>query len=516
MVKWQKYIPNYLTKSKDEAMKKKYLNFIRGVSINKIGFTGVVLTTSSFVAMIFLELLRIAGVLTNAYIGLITYLLLPTLFVIGLVFIPFGWFKYKKESGKTAKELLDRQFTVEELEKNKLGSTLTRTVLIFTLVNVLFLSIASMRMLQFMDEPVFCGTACHSVMGPEWATYQVSPHSRVACVSCHVGEGVGALIDSKLNGTWQMISVTFNLLERPIPTPVHQLRPSRETCEKCHWPEKFYGSKIKSIVHYSTDEISSPKYTTLVLKIDSGEEVGKSGIHWHIGKSNQIRYASIEDEREEMLWVEVLKNNGTVKRFINKKHTDIEYNYKDVRIMDCVDCHNRATHIYEDPIDAVDKRIRKGLIDHSLPFVKREAVGAIISSFTTADLANQIIQNHILSFYRENYPNLLGTKGESIDKAISTLQNVYNTNIHYGMNVDWGVYPNFLGHKNGSGCFRCHNKDLVDEISTPIKSDCTMCHSILANDSPQPFTYLKNATNENRDSAMHVYLKNEFLEYSIK
>jgi len=135
MVKWQKYIPNYLTKSKDEAMKKKYLNFIRGVSINKIGFTGVVLTTSSFVSMIFLELLRIAGVLTNAYIGLITYLLLPTLFVIGLVFIPFGWFKYKKESGKTAKELLDKQFTIEELEKNKLGSTLTRTVLIFTTAN---------------------------------------------------------------------------------------------------------------------------------------------------------------------------------------------------------------------------------------------------------------------------------------------------------------------------------------------------------------------------------------------
>ena len=119
-------------------MKKKYLNFIRGVSINKTGKTGVVLATSSFVAMVFLELLRVAGVFTNAYIGLITYLLLPTLFVIGLILIPFGWMKYRKESGKTTKELLERQFTEEELEKNNIGSTLTRTVLIFTMANVLF------------------------------------------------------------------------------------------------------------------------------------------------------------------------------------------------------------------------------------------------------------------------------------------------------------------------------------------------------------------------------------------
>ena len=497
-------------------MKEKYLNFIRGVAINKIGKTGMVLTTSSFVAMIFLELLRVIGVLTNAYIGLITYLLLPTLFVIGLVLIPLGWFRSKKESGKTTKQLLERQFSKEELEKNNIGSSLVRTVLIFTMANILFLSIASMRMLNFMDEPEFCGTACHSVMGPEWATYQVSPHSRVKCVSCHVGEGVGALIDSKLNGTWQMISVTFDLLERPIPTPVHQLRPSRETCEKCHWPEKFYGSRIKSIVHYDVDEVSTPKYSTLVLKIDSGEEAGKSGIHWHINDANKIKYASVDDEREDILWVEISRKDGSIKRFTNKKLVGLNYDYSKQREMDCIDCHNRATHIYEDPKDAIDKRISKGLLDHSLPFIKREAYSAITSSFSKPDVANQIIQNHIIGFYRKNYPNLLGTKSKSIDRAIETLQKVYNTNIHYDMNVDWGVYPNFLGHKNESGCFRCHNNDLVDEAGIPVRNDCTMCHSILANDSPQPFTYLKDATNVNRDSVMHEYLKDEFLNSTIK
>ena len=497
-------------------MKKKYLNFIRGVSINKTGKAGVVLATSSFAIMIFLELLRVTGVLTSALVGLFTYLLFPTLFVIGLILIPIGWMKYKKSTGKSTKELIERQFSKEELENSRIGSTLTRTLLAFTFINLVFLSVASMRMLNYMEEPEFCGTACHSVMSPEWATYQVSPHSRVKCVDCHVGEGIGALVESKINGTWQMISVTFDLLERPIPTPVHQLRPASETCEKCHWPEKFYGSKIKSIVHYKSDEASTPKYTTLVLKVDSGEEVGKAGIHWHIDEGNEVRYASIDDKRKEILWVEVKQEDGSFKRFTNKKHTDINYSFDDERKMDCVDCHNRATHIYENPRDAVDKRIRKGLVDHELPYIKREALGAITSGFTTSDVADEIIKNHITSFYRDNYPNLLGTKGKSIDKTIATLQNVYNTNIHYGMNVDWGAYPNFLGHKNGSGCFRCHNNDLIDEVGTPIKNNCTMCHSILANDSPQPFTYLKDATNENRDSVMHEYLKDEFLEYSIK
>ena len=493
-------------------MKEKYLNFIRGVSINKTGKTGVVLATSSFVAMLFLELLRVTGVLTNAYIGLITYLLLPTLFVIGLILIPIGWIKYKKFTGKTTRELLKRQFTDDELQKSNMGSKLIRTVLIFTLLNVLFLAIASMRMLNFMDKPVFCGTACHSVMGPEWATYQVSPHSRVACVECHVGEGVGALIDSKLNGTWQMISVTLDLFERPIPTPVHQLRPARETCEKCHWPEKFYGSRLKSIVHYDKDENSTPRFTTLVLKIDSGEDVGKSGIHWHIDQENSVRYSSVDDKRQEMLWVEVKQKDGSFKKFTNRKLVDNETEDDNIRIMDCVDCHNRVTHIYEDPHDAVDQRIRKGLLDRSLPYIKREAFGALISSFTTTDKAKEIIHNRINGFYREKYPDLLGIKSESIDKAISTLQDVYATNVHYNMNVDWGAYPSYLGHKAESGCFRCHNNNLIDENNIPINSDCTLCHSILANDSPEPFTYLKQATNASRDSLMHEYLRDEFLK----
>ena len=220
-------------------MLKKYFDFIRRVSVDRFGKLGVILTTSSFVTLVILEIARLAGIITNTYAGLVTYMVFPVLFVLGLLLIPFGWYRLKKKTGKNTSELMQEKFDTEDTRGGFLGSKLIRTIGFFSAVNVLFLSAVSMQMLGFMDTPVFCGTACHSVMNPEWVTYQQSPHARVKCVDCHVGEGVDALIDSKLNGLWQIVSVTFDLLERPIPTPVHQLRPARETCEKCHWPEKI-------------------------------------------------------------------------------------------------------------------------------------------------------------------------------------------------------------------------------------------------------------------------------------
>jgi hypothetical protein len=49
-------------------------------------------------------------------------------------------------------------------------------------------------------------------MKPEYTAYQNSPHARVACVNCHIGPGANWFVKSKLSGTWQVISVTFNLV----------------------------------------------------------------------------------------------------------------------------------------------------------------------------------------------------------------------------------------------------------------------------------------------------------------
>jgi len=87
--------------------------------------------------------------------------------------------------------------------------------------------------------------------------YQEGPHSRVACVQCHIGPGAPWFVKSKMSGLRQVYAVTFNTHSRPIPSPVHDLRPARDTCEQCHWPEKFHGDKIRTIRTYADDEANT-------------------------------------------------------------------------------------------------------------------------------------------------------------------------------------------------------------------------------------------------------------------
>ncbi len=487
----------------------KYLNFVRGVSVNPVGKWGVTLVTASFVTFTLLELARLSGMLTNAYIGLITYMTLPAVFLAGLVLIPIGWRRYRKNLGRSTSELLRHRFDDTEVKGGFFGSRLFLSISSLTLLNVLFLTVASSRMLQFMDEPVFCGTACHSVMNPEWVTYQDSPHARVRCVDCHVGEGVDALVDSKLNGLWQIISVTFDLLERPIPTPVHQLRPARETCERCHWPAKFYGNRLRRIVRFRSDSASTPVYSTLAVKVDAGKISGERGIHWHVAARNQVTYASVGDERDEMIWVEVMRPNGSIKRYRNKRLADLPAEHERVRIMDCVDCHNRATHIYERPGDAVDQALALGHIDRSLPFIRRQAFRAVTASYADSVAAMEGIANELHGFYLR-YGERVASRTSAIDQAVEELRAIYNRNIHHGMKIGWGAYPSHIGHRGTAGCFRCHTSDLVAADGSHIEDGCTLCHSIVAMDSPDPFEYLQPLDSAGRDSVMQHYLRDEF------
>jgi len=488
----------------------RFRQFIRAISINWISKGGVILATSSFTIFIILEIARLLGIITGAFIGLITYLLLPLLFIIGLLLIPAGWRRYQKTTGNTIREILKERFEQDDTRATPFGSRIFQMVAGLTVVNLLFVGGAGLRMFKFMDEPRFCGTACHSVMNPEWTTYQDSPHARVKCVECHVGEGMGALIDSKLNGAWQMISVTFDLLERPIPTPVHQLRPTRETCEKCHWPDKFYGRRLKTISTFGTDENSTRQYTTLSLKIDSATG-RQGGIHWHIAAENEVRYASVDDKRERIIWVEVYQADGSCKRYTDPDLAQSTAKNNNVRILDCVDCHNRATHIYEYAARSIDKRIHSGLMNRGVPYLKQEALHTISKNYPDREAAFRGIANHIRGFYRRHYPEEAGQMLPAIDSVVGILQAIYARNIHPEMKITWGSYPDHIGHRGDGGCFRCHNSQLVDKDGKHISFDCTLCHSLLAYDSDEPFKFLQRADPDDRENSIHEYLKREFL-----
>ncbi len=489
-------------------MFRRYLKFVRALSIDRLGRAGVVLVTSSAVMFLLFLAGNLTGVITNAYVGLISFMVLPALFVLGLILIPLGWYRTRRETGLSLRELVAQRFGERELEETPLGAPLIRTLLVMTGINVLILAVASVAGLHFMDQPNFCGTACHTVMNPEWVTYQQSPHARVACVECHVGEGVRAHVDAKLNGLRQIWLASTGTFRRPIPTPVHTLRPARETCERCHWPEKFYGSRLKTIVHYADDEASTPRFTTLNLKVDS--HGGEGGIHWHVARDVRVRYASLDDMRREMIWVEVDRPDGTSTRYVNRR-LDEQPRAEDIRTMDCVDCHNRATHIYETPEGAVEARIRQGRIDRSLPFIKRVAVAALTAEYSDAEAARRGIASAVAAYYRNNHPDLLAGQARALDEAIAALQEAWVRNVHPAMNLTWGTYPSLLGHRESPGCFRCHNRDLVDEEGRWISDDCTLCHSILATGGGGPFENLETPGEKDPLRFEKEYLREEFL-----
>ncbi len=497
-------------------MRKAYQAFLKGISADLFSRIGAVLVTSSILSFLLFELLRIGGIVTNAYVGLITYMAFPLLFFIGLALIPAGWYRLKKKTGKSYRELAQTQFSAENVQAYETGSRIMRTILLLSLVNVIFIGGAGLRTLHFMDGPEFCGTACHTVMHPEWISYQESPHAHVRCVDCHVGEGVDALVDAKLNGMWQIISATFHLYEQPIPTPVHNLRPARETCEHCHWPDKFLGNRIITHVHYNTDEFSTPEYTTLMLKIGTGAEGMEEGSHWHVAETNEVRYASIDDERQEMIWVEREMEDGSVRRFTNTRLRSSGVTGEEhIRSMDCVDCHNRATHIYEYPDDAVDQRMQRGFYNLNLPFLKERVLGAIINEYPSVERAMVGIENHIRGYYRRDYSDDYSGWSESIDEAVAVTQAIYHRNIHPGMDVVWGSYPNHLGHRNSRGCFRCHNTNMVEESGERISMECTLCHSILAYESDVPFEFLRSSDEvDSTRQEIREYLHGEFRETS--
>lgn len=492
---------------------KRFQLFIRGISTNWTGTLGVTFVTSAFLLFVVFELLRIAGILTNSYIGLISYMALPALFILGLVLIPMGWWQYRRATGRTTSELLSQRFPDDMTRAKRLGSSLVGMIALLSLVNIMFLGIGGARMLHFMDEPEFCGTACHGVMEPEWVAYQNSPHAHVRCVDCHVGEGADALIDAKLNGLWQVVSATFDLYERPIPTPVHQLRPARETCEKCHWPDKFYGDRIKGFARFAQDEASTPSHTTLALKLGSGTGEVAGTIHWHIAERNEVRYLAADEGRLRMEWVEVRRGDG-FHRFTNRALDQVPHGAEEpapeVRSMDCVDCHNRATHIYQDPETAIDEALAAGRIDRSLPFAKKTALAALLGNWADKESALRGIENTVRGTYMRMGGSGVGML-RAADEMTGELQAIYSRNVFPHMNVGWNTYPSHLGHRGRSGCFRCHNADMVDESGTAVPYDCTLCHSILAMDSDSPFRFLLPVEKDDPDRKMHKYLRDEFL-----
>jgi len=360
-------------------------------------------------------------------------------------------------------------------------------VVFLTAANLFIISSVTYKSVTFMDSVEFCGEVCHTVMAPEFTAYGDSPHSKVECVECHIGPGAPWFVQAKLSGVRQVLAVALDTYQHPIPTPVENLRPSRDTCEQCHWPEKFTGNRIKVITRFSDDEANTPLKTVLLLRIGGGN-VNSPGIHsWHIDPGKVTTYIATDERRQEIGWIRVEEENGTVTEFATEGF-DLDPESvaeENVRTMDCIDCHNRPTHVFTTPADALDQSMANGLVDSSLPFIKKVGV-EVLEEAKGAEGDLDRIAERIRAFYEENYGELSTGSPERIDQAVEGIQAIYNRQVFPEMGVTWGTYPNNIGHERYPGCFRCHDESHSAEGGQAISQDCSLCHTLLAWEEENP------------------------------
>jgi len=458
-----------------------FKNFLVSITRNGISLIGTALAVAGLVLIASLFTMEQLGFEGGPYIGILTYLILPMIFVIGLVLIPIGAVLWRRKIRRTPGGEGSPMLPVFDLNVVQTRRWLL-ILLGATMVNIIILSSATYKGVEVMESVEFCGTACHTVMQPEYTAHQRSPHSRVKCAGCHIGTGADWFVKSKLDGAWQMVSVALNLFPRPIPTPLHDLRPARDTCEQCHWPTKFVGDKLIVERHFDEDEMNTELTTAVLLKVGGIRVANSSGIHWHVDPGVEIRYRS-DETREEIYEVEFTDTDGTVMDYKDRRAPEDGGIWRN---MDCVDCHNRPSHIYEAPDSEIDNAIDGGLIDRSLPFVRRESLRVIDAEYASHEEARTVISDELQRFYVENYPDIAGDRADSISAAAEALGDIYAVNVFPQMNVWWNTYPDHIGHENSPGCFRCHNKKMRTTERVQIRSDCDICHTVLADREKDP------------------------------
>jgi hypothetical protein len=353
-----------------------------------------------------------------------------------------------------------------------------------TLLLLLFSAFGSFKAYEHTDSDQFCGETCHQVMEPEYTAYQFSPHARVGCVKCHIGPGAGWFVRSKISGTYQVYAVTFNKYPRPIPTPIENLRPAQETCEQCHWPKHFYSEKEHINTYFISDEHNTKWTLNLLMKIGGGNiEAGPtSGIHWHMNIAHEVTYAALDTQRQVIPWVRSKTPDGNVTTYRSTEMSVSDDSLKKAftRRMDCIDCHNRPSHIYHPGARSVNHVMSLGWIDPRLPNVKSIAVQALDASYSTKQGALDTIRLTIEEYYKTNYPDIGSSRKADIDSAVVHVQEIYRRSYFPEMRVSWKKFNDNIGHMYYKGCFRCHDDKHVSDDGKVLSRNCNVCHTILA------------------------------------
>lgn len=368
-----------------------------------------------------------------------------------------------------------------------------RRILFFFLIGLSLtgttLTLGAYSAYAYSESSEFCGTVCHT-MAPQFTRYRRSAHANVECVECHVGPGFDFYVKSKIAGMRQLVAIVTNTYSRPIKSPVHDMRPARETCEECHTPALFKDNIVKKIVHFENDASSSPILSTLILKMGGWQEsTGLShGIHWHI--TNPVYYLAADEQRQVMLWVGVEQDDGKLKEYYSRDlllmaNTSIVDEARargEIRKMDCIDCHNRSAHDIPAPEIMVDEAIETGLVSTQIPFIRARSIELLKTNYASIDEGLKAIDG-LSDYYRTNMPETYESQSQDLDATATLLKQIFASTNFPDMNLDWKSNPNNENHTYSLGCFRCHDDkhvrvDSAGRQTEVISASCNLCHTV--------------------------------------
>lgn len=442
-----------------------------------IGMFGIGLTTVCITMTVLGLLGHITGLIENPYAAIVTFLVFPSGAIFGLFLIPVsGYFRRKK----WFKDNINMGNVVIDFGKKSHRKTVI-LILALTVVNLTVFSLVAYEAYHFTESDFFCGAICHTVMDPEYTAYQRSAHAKVGCVSCHIGSGAEWYVKAKLSGLRQVKAVLDGSYSTPIPAPVEHLRPAQDTCEACHWPDKFHGKKVKQFVSYTNDDQENPDIQEVALHIGGRNPLTDNfeGIHWHVSNNVKVEYQSLDEKRTSIGAIKVTKPSGVTEEYSLDGGTS-EASEGKWRTMDCIDCHNRPTHVYDKLEPKVDFGLQSKKINPAIPGIREDSLTVLQKEYATRDEAREQIVASLLSLQAERHgKDFVAENEQTLISSGAYLLKAYMDNVWPKMKVTWGTYKEHIGHQNedeGFGCFRCHDDEHQTKFGKTISQSCDLCH----------------------------------------
>jgi hypothetical protein len=446
------------------------VNRTAALARHPIAIAGAVLATASAAVFIALLIAEQFGLFENPYAGLVVFIAVPAAFVVGLLLIPMGmWLERRRLTRDPA---ADADWPVLDFRIARVRR-LSLVIVALTAVNVVILLVAGYGSLHWMDSPQFCGQVCHEPMQPQHTAWQAGPHARIACASCHIGEGARGFVAAKTAGTRQLVHVVTGAVPRPVPPGAHPFGGFNEVCARCHQAMKTPGDVIRVKREYAEDEANTETMTILLMHVGRANETGRA-IHWHADPSTRVEFAASDHGRQTIGYVKVTDANGRVKEYFAPDAGDQPVNADQLRLMECVDCHNMVGHrIASSAEQAVDNALAGDDISRKLPFARREGVRLLKASYANSDEASRKIDEELRRFYSAHGN---AVDAQALSRAVSALQGAYQRNVFPAMKVSFGTYPDNTGHVATPGCFRCHDGSHTAKDGSTINGDCEYCH----------------------------------------